>query len=265
MIISNPMSKLPKKDLKILWNFQHGRCKQEGTTINDMAPPDGTWSSPLVLNAVGGATFSDNIDGFAKGVSLDGLDDRYEFTGNNSYTDSTSDWKYTHMTWYRFRNWGLDNASTSPAFGQNGICWGLNGALGVWLMDYGAAQYRQGIAEGRMYSGLWSTLAEDNAGETFDKPSDGGGDVLNKWYCVITRNNNPTGVEIFLDGVDRTSTLQSRTGLSGYQQQATSYLGYGPDGYYDGNFGLFAWWTRPLSDEEIRLAYDATKGYFGKQ
>lgn len=259
------MSKFPKNGLKILWNFQHGRCRLEGTTIHDMAPPDGTWNTPLTLTAVGGATFDNNVDGFAKGVSLDGLDDRFSFVGNNAYTDSTSDWIYTHMHWYRFGSWGLDNPSTSPPYGQNGVVWGGNGSLGAWLMDYSSGGYRRGIAEGKMYSGIWTVLPTDNDGEVFDKASQGGGDILDKWYCVIVRNNYPTQVEMFLNGVDRTADLEARRQISTYQQQASANLGYGPDGYYEGHFGMYAWWTRALSDEEVRLAYDSTKGYFGLQ
>jgi len=271
MIISTPMSKFPKQDLKILWNFQHGRCAFDGTTIKDMAPPDGTWTEPLTLTAVNGATFSNNIDGFAKGVSLDGNIDRFEFTGNSSYLDATSDWKYTHLHWYRFRTWGTDNASSNPNYGQNGVCWGGSGSLGAWLTDYPSpVGFKAGIAEGRMGSVLWSVLPTDNQGQTFDKPSDGGGDVLNKWYCAIWRNNYPNSPEVFLDGVDRSSDLTlpypSYDGsLEGWNQQATSYMGYGPDGYYDGEIGMYAWWTRPLSDEEILLAYNSTKGYFGNK
>ena len=257
------MSKFPKEGLSLLWNFQHGRCDLNGSVIQDMAPPNG-WTSSTPLTAYSGATFAYDIDGFAKGISLDGLDDYFAFDGSDSRFDVSSDWKITEMHWFRSRSWGLDNPATSPAFGQNGVVWSTaSQALGLWFMDYSTGVYSNGIALGKMVSVTWCRVISDNDGEVFDKPADGGGDVLDKWYCITWRNDYPSAAEGFIQGVpaiNRTSTV-----INNWVQDSTARFGDGPDGHFEGEFGFFARWNRALSDEEIKLAFDATKGYFGVQ
>jgi len=265
MIISSPMSKFPKEGLVLFWNFQHGRCQPDDSgVIRDMATPNG-WTNATTLTPVNGAEFSYDIGGFAKGISLDGLNQSYSFDGSVSHCAAPADWNITEMHWWRSRSWGVDNPSTALPWGQNGVVWkNGSGGLGWWYLDYNAnASYNRGIAIGRMVSSVWSKVYSDHNGETFDKPSDGGGDVLNKWYCGVTRNPYPSAPDWFINGVKSTDIQQ--VVVNNWAQDATALFGDGPDGPWDGQFGMFARWNRLLSDEEIKLVFDATKGYFGVQ
>jgi hypothetical protein len=48
-------------------------------------------------------------------------------------------------------------------------------------------------------------------------------------------------------------------------KDSTGKMGSGGDGYIPGAIGFFASWNRALSDAEVKLAFNATKGYFGVQ
>lgn len=258
------MSKFPKEGLVLLWNFQHGRCYPDASgVIRDMAPPDG-WTGPTPLTPVSGADFGYDIGGFAKGISLDGSH-YYSFDGSLSHYAAPADWNITEMHWWWSDSWGQDNTVGSTPYGQNGVVWkdGSQG-LGWWYMDYSSGPYKNGVAFGKMSSASWSRVQSDLDGEIFDKPSDGGGDILNKWYCGFWTNPYPSTPVGYIDGVQSTDQPTARV-TNNWQQTSNARFGDGPDGLWQGKFGMFARWNRVLSDEEIKLAYDATKGYFGKQ
>lgn len=264
MIVSNPMSRFPKEGLVLFWNFQHGRCQPDASgVIHDIAPQRGWTAGPTPLTPVSGAGFGYDIGGFAKGISLDGSH-YYSFDGSLSHFAAPANWEITEMHWWWSDSWGQSNTNGYTPYGQNGVVWrDGTGGLGWWFMDYSTGAYNDGVGFGRMTSNMWSIVDKDNDGQTFDKPSNGGGDVLNKWYCGVFTTPS-TGAKGYLFG--EPAIYQSVSDVTNnWTQDTTARFGDGPDGLWQGKFGMFARWNRVLSDAEIKLAYDATKGYFGIQ
>ena len=259
------MSRFPKNDLAFMLNPNHRDAGWDGTYLHDLPFSHLGHSYGITFEKKGTATFLSGGGPDGHGISMDGTDNCYfRFDGSDSRVVASGSPKVaTEMHWTRFESWGTDNVSGSPGFGTNAYSWSQGShALGVWNMDFQTAQYSKGIGIGKMTSAIWNEIPYDHNGETFDKPSDGGGDILNKWHCVLFRVGGGANTDAFLDGV--AITMDHVLDIGSWNQSSDARLGDGPDGHLEGQLGFFCRWDRRLSDAEAKLAFDATKGYFGK-
>ena len=260
------MSRFPKNDLSFMLNPNHRDADWDGTYVHDIPFSHLGDTYGITFEAKGTGTFTSGGGAGGHGISFDGTDNCYFlFDGSDARLAQVgSPQVATEMHWIRFETWGTDNPSTNPGYGTNAYAWSqTNNGLGVWNMDYSSGNYKDGIAIGKMVTSSWTEISVNHEGETFDKPADGGGDILEKWWCVLFRFGGGANVDAFLDGV--AITMDNVRDIGNWGQSTDARLGDGPDGHLEGQLGFFCRWDRRITDAECKLAFDATKGYFGKQ
>ena len=253
-IVSNPMSRFPMQDLSLLWNFQHGRCTPDGTTIRDMAPSRNENGVAFASTLINGPVFQDGIEG-AKGITFDGVNDYATLDGSDPRFDAGrgSGGRVTDMYWVNIRSWKDFN-----------VCeWSGNG-WAQWSMN-GASTYIRGWGFGTQRSPTWLSVTHSNEGITFDDPAGGGvyADFTNKWWCLAVTNPYPDPIKPYIMGDPAVNITYHNAAVVSNIVKAFGRIGHGADGYIPGAIGLFASWNRALSDAEVKLAFNATKGYFG--
>jgi hypothetical protein len=259
-IVSNPMSRFPMQDLSLLWNFQHGRCAVDGTTIRDMAPSRNENGVAFAGTLTNGPVFQDGIEG-AKGITFDGSNDYVTLDGSDTRFDAGegAGGRVTDMYWVNIRLWKNFN-----------ICqWGNNSQRWTqWAMA--ESVYNVGWGFGKQYSNSWLTVTHSNEGITFDDPAGGGvyADFTNKWWCLAITNPYPDEIKPYIMGDPAVNIKRFNVNpvvVSNIVKVSSGQIGHGADGYIPGAIGFFASWNRALSDAEVKLAFNATKGYFGVQ
>ena len=258
-IVSSPMSKFPMQDLSLLWNFQHGRCALNGTSIRDMAPSYNGNGVPFVGTATNGPVFEDDIFG-AKGITFDGSNDYVTLDGSDTRFDAGrgAGGRVTDMYWVNIRLWKDFN-----------ICqWGSNAsnAWTEWSMN-GSGNYIRGWGFGKQLTGSWRSIRNSNEGITFDDPAGGGvyADFTNKWWCLAVTNPYPDQIKPYIMGEVAVNVHTDSAGdgtATPIAKDSTGKMGTGGDAVIPGAIGFFASWNRALSDAEVKLAFNATKGYF---
>ena len=262
-VISSPMSKFPMEDISVLWNFQHGRCDLTGTVIRDMASPNG-WTGPLEMTAVNGATFSHDING-AKGITFDGSNDYYTFDGGDTRFGGGvgAGANCTDMYWVNLNSWKNMNIVQWGSDSQRWTQWTMNSSFNP--------TFNYGFGFGKQNTNDWIVMRSSNDGITFGGSPHGPAssvpaDIINKWWCIAVTNPYPDVVRPFIMGEPATDVIYRLTGVvNSIAKDSTAKIGWGGDDYIDGAIGFFASWNRTLSDAELKLAFDATKGYFGVQ
>jgi hypothetical protein len=258
-IVSNPMSRFPMQDLSLLWNFQHGRCTPDGTTIRDMAPSRNENGVAFASTLINGPVFQDGIEG-AKGITFDGVNDYATLDGSDPRFDAGegAGGRVTDMYWVNIRLWKNFN-----------ICeWAGSQGWAQWAMN--EAVYNVGWGFGKQRTSSWLSLTHSNEGITFDDPAGGGvyADFTNKWWCLAITNPYPDEIKPYIMGdpaVNIKRFYVNPVVVSNIVKVSSGRIGHGADGYIPGAIGLFASWNRALSDAEVKLAFNATKGYFGVQ
>jgi hypothetical protein len=123
---------------------------------------------------------------------------------------------------------------------------------------------------GKQRTSSWLSLTHSNEGITFDDPAGGGvyADFTNKWWCLAITNPYPDEIKPYIMGdpaVNIKRFYVNPVVVSNIVKVSSGRIGHGADGYIPGAIGLFASWNRALSDAEVKLAFNATKGYFGVQ